>query len=40
MQEKVIKVLKVKQETKIISYPEKPRKLVINDKEMRKHLSK
>ena len=40
VQEKVIKVLKVKQETKIISYPLKPRKIVINDKEMRKHMSK
>ena len=40
VQEKVVKVLKVKQETKIISYPKKPRKIVINDKEMMKHMSK
>ena len=35
VQEKVTKVLKVKQETKIISYPQKPRKIMINDKEIR-----
>ena len=35
VQEKVTKVLKIKQETKIISYPQKPRKIVINDKEIR-----
>ena len=40
VQEKVVKVLQVKQETKIISYPKKPRKIVINDKEMTKHMSK
>ena len=40
VQEKVVKVLQVKQETKIISYPKKPRKIVINDKEMMKHMSK
>ena len=40
VQEKVTKVLKVKQETKLISYPKKPRKIVINDQEMTKHRSK
>ena len=40
VQEEVVKVLKVKQETKIISYPKKPRKIVTNDKEMTKRMSK
>ena len=40
VQEKVVKVLNMKQETKIISYSKKPRKIVINDKEMMKHMSK
>ena len=40
VQEKGVKVLKVKQETKVISYPKKPRKIVINDKEFTTHMSK
>ena len=40
VQEKVVKVLNVKQETKIISYSKKRRKIVINDKKMTKHMSK
>ena len=40
VQEKVAKVLNMKQETKIIFYSKEPRKIVINDKEMTKHMSK
>ena len=40
VQEKVIKVLKVKQKTKIISCPKKPKKIVTNGKEMMKYMSK